>query len=123
MHPTVKAELTRMRGNIPTMIDGGRIVPKSPHVCTWDDGRPCCPDWVNHEFAMIADKAGVTATLHDLRRSLSTLLQRTGVDRSVVKDLGGGSDVKVVEKHDTGDIQPAPERAMDRLAKAGGGVK
>jgi len=35
-----------------------------------------------------------------------------------VKDLGGWSDVKVVEKHYTGSVLPAPKAAMERVAKA-----
>jgi len=52
----------------------------------------------------------------DLRRSFSTLAQRAGVDRHVVKDLGGWSTVGVVEKHYTGDVSPVYRAAMDRIA-------
>ena len=55
-------------------------------------------------------------SLHDLRRSFSTLAQRAGVDKYTVKDLGGWSVVSVVEKHYTGDVQEVHRRAMDRFA-------
>ena len=44
-------------------------------------------------MARIVKRAGIAyCTLHDLRRSFSTLAQRAGVDRYTVKDLGGWSD-------------------------------
>ena len=51
-------------------------------------------------------------TLHDLRRSFSTLAQRVGLDRATVKDLGGGSTTGVVEKYYTGDISKTHRRAV-----------
>ena len=59
---------------------------------------------------------GAPHSLHDLRRSFSTLAQRAGVDKYTVKDLGDWSVVSVVEKHYTGDVQEVHRRAMDRIA-------
>ena len=73
--------------------------------------------WVTHEFANLVKKAKIDyCTLHDLRRSFSTLAQRAGVDKYTVKDLGGWSVVSVVEKHYSGDVFEAHRRAMDRIA-------
>jgi hypothetical protein len=38
------------------------------------------------------------------------------VDRSIVKDLGGWSNVNVLERHYTGDVSEAHRRAMDKIA-------
>ncbi len=80
-----------------------------PHVSAWPDGQPYKPDWITHRFATAAKDARIKASIHDLRRSFSTLAQRAGVDRLTVKDLGGWSSVTVVEKHYTGEIQPVLE--------------
>lgn len=68
-------------------------------------------------FAGLVTKAKVKhATLHDLRRSFSTMAQQAGIDRHVAKDVGGWSTVGVVEKHYTGDVSPVYRAAMDRIA-------
>jgi integrase len=120
MHPTVKYELVKLRATAPTRIEKGKVIPKSAYVFVWESGEPLKPDWVTHQFARIAKIAGIAATIHDLRRSFSTLAQRAGVDRMTVKDLGGWSSVTVVEKHYTGEIQPALEKAMEKIAKSQG---
>ncbi|MBT3199119.1 MAG: tyrosine-type recombinase/integrase [Phycisphaerales bacterium] len=84
------------------------------------DGRPFKPDWVTHEFVRLRKRTTVAhCTFHDLRRSFSTLAQRRGVDRNIVKDLGGWSVVSVLEKHYTGEMFEAHRRAMDMIAEAG----
>jgi integrase len=55
-----------------------------------------------------------------LRRNELVNLRWAGVDRNIIKDLGGCSSVTVVEKHYTGDVAPAYRDAMDRMAKAAG---
>lgn len=120
MHPIVRRELAAMRKDLPTMVEDGRAVPKHPHEFAWEDGQPYKPDWITHRFAKAAKDSGVSASIHDLRRSFSTLAQRAGVDRFTVKDLGGWSSVTVVEKHYTGEIKPVLERAMDLIARAQG---
>ena len=82
--------------------------------------KPPLPFTPGAEIAGIVKAAGITATIHDLRRSFSTLAQRAGVDRMTVKDLGGWSSVAVVEKHYTGEIKPVLERAMELIARAQG---
>lgn len=70
------------------------------------------------EFAKLVTKSGIAScTLHDLRRSFSTLAWRAGVDKYTVKDLGGWSAVSVVERHYTGDVSEAHRRAMKRIAE------
>jgi hypothetical protein len=54
-----------------------------------------------------------------MRRSFSTPAQRKGVDKYMVKDLGGWSAVSVVERHYTGEAPEAVQKAMDRIAAAG----
>lgn len=55
--------------------------------------------------------------IHDLRRPFTVIAQRAGVDRHVVKNLGGWSSVVAVERHYTGDVAPAYRQAMDRIAR------
>ncbi len=117
MHPAVAEALGRLWAGVPKRIAGGRVVPKIEHVFTWPDGKPFRADWLSVKFAALVRSAGIAhCTLHDLRRSFSTLAQRAGVDRSLVKDLGGWSCLSVVEKHYTGDVTPALRRAMRRIA-------
>ena len=66
------------------------------------------------------ERAGIPhCTLHHLRRSFSTLAQRKGIGRDIVKDLGDWSCIGVVEKHYTGEVDEALKRAMDRIAAMG----
>jgi len=102
----------------PQIIDAGKARPKFPHVFAWPDGRALEPGYLSKRFAKAAKAAGVKATLHDERRSWSTLAQAAGVDKMTVKDLGGWSDVKVVEKHYTGSVLPAHRAAMERIGRA-----
>jgi integrase len=82
--------------------------------------RPIKPNWLTREFGRLVKKAGIAAcTIHDLRRSWSTLAQRAGIDRFTVKDLGGWSSVSVVERHYTGDVSVTHRRAMDKIAGVG----
>jgi integrase len=120
MHPTVKRELKALRKDIPTVVKDGRAEPKYPHLFTWPDGSPYLGDWVSHEFSRIAERAKVDCTFHDLRRSFSTLAQRAGVDRNVIRDLGGWSSVKVLERHYLGEIPTVHKQAMQRIARAQG---
>ncbi len=72
---------------------------------------------MSREFARLVNTYGIApCSLHDLRRSFSTLAQRAGIDKYTVKDLGGWSVVSVVEKHYTGDVQEVYRRAMDKIA-------
>ena len=101
------------------MVQDGKVVPRHVHVFTLPDGKPYRPDWVTHEFERLVSKAGIAhCTLHDLRRSFSTIAQRAGVDKYTVKDLGGWSVVSVVEKHYTGDVSIAHRKAMARIANS-----
>ncbi len=85
------------------------------------DGQAFRRDWITHWFNGLVKDAGIPyCSLHDLRRSFSTLCQRAGIDRHIVKDLGGWSCVAVVERHYTGDIAPIHRQAMARVALAQG---
>lgn len=117
MHPAVKEILDRMWATVPKVVMDGQIQPKAPHVFTWPGREPFVADWLTHAFAALVKKAQIPpCTLHDLRRSFSTLAQRAGVDKHTVKDLGGWSVVSVVEKHYTGDVSEVHRRAMKRIA-------
>lgn len=119
LDPAVAAVLGQLWRETPKRIEGGAAVPVSPYVFTWPDGKPFKNDWVTHEFKRLVGLAGIAkCTIHDLRRSFSTLAQRAGVDRSVVKDLGGWSSLSVVEKHYTGNVSQAHRSAMERIAAA-----
>lgn len=113
MSSDVKANLAALLDGVAKIVEGGGQQPKYPHVFTWDNGQPFKPDWLTHEFARLAKLARVPhCTLHDLRRSWSTILQRAGVDRSLVKDLGGWSTLSVVERHYTGEVDERHREAM-----------
>jgi integrase len=119
MRDVVWQELQALHGDVPKVLDAGSLRPKHPHCFTWDHGVPYLADWVTHEFARIVKRAGIPrCTPHDLRRSFSTLAQRAGVDKSVVKDLGGWSCVRVAENHYTGDVSEVLQRAMKQIAGA-----
>ena len=94
-------------------------MPESLYAFAWPDGKPFKANWVTHWFEGLVKAAKIAdCSIHDLRRSFSTLGQRAGVDRHIIKDLGGWSSVTVVEKHYSGDISPVYREAMDRIAKA-----
>ncbi len=120
MHPNVRRELAALRTDAPVLVQDGRAEPKHPHVFCWPDGSPYLGDWISHEFARVAKRAKVDCTIHDLRRSFSTLAQRAGVDKYTVKDLGGWSAVSVVERHYTGEIPTVLEEAMQKIVRAQG---
>ena len=118
MHPLVHTAISQLWEQTPKLVENGGIRSASPHVFCWPDGRSLKRDWVSREFAKLVEMAGVSAcTIHDLRRSFSTLAQRAGVDKHIVKDLGGWSVVSVVEKHYTGELSEVYRRAMDKIAK------
>ena len=99
------------------MVVAGQVVPKPVYVFTWPNGDAYKPNWVTQAFARLVKKAGIAhCTMHDLRRSFSTIAQRAGVDKYTVKDLGGWSVVSVVERHYTGDVSSVHREAMDRIA-------
>jgi len=117
MHPDVYEALSGLAKDTPSRIEDGRVVRALPYVFSWPDGKPYKGDWLSRWFAGRVKAAKVKrCTLHDLRRSFSTLAQRAGIDRHVVKDLGGWSCVSVLERHYTGDIAPVYRAAMDRMA-------
>jgi integrase len=121
MREAVRTGLRALYDGVPKVVEGGAVKPKHPHCFTWADGKPYRPDAVTHRFAEIRKAAGIAAcTLHDLRRSFSTLAQRAGIDKATVKDLGGWSTIGVVEKHYTGETPEVFQRAMARLETAEG---
>lgn len=116
----VKANIEALAKDAPRIVSGGQQAMKYPHVFTWPGGRPFKPDWVTHAFAAMVKAAGIPhCTPHDLRRSFSTIMQRRGVDRSTVKDLGGWSATSVIEKHYTGDVSEALHAAMRKREAVG----
>jgi len=107
-----------LHAETPKRIEGGQVVTTIPHVSTWPSGQAHKPDCVTRTFTALVKKSGIVyCTPHDLRRSFSTIAQRAGVDRSIVKDLGGWSEISVLEKHYTGDVSEARRRAMETIAK------
>ncbi len=76
-----------------------------------------CPGGLGHLRVQATREEGASRSLHDLRRSFSTLAQRAGVDKYTVKDLGGWSVVSVVERHYTGDVSEAHRKAMQTIAE------
>jgi len=119
MDAEVYTALAQLWADTPRRLEIGGAVAVNPFVFTWPNGEPFKVDWLTHEFETLVDDAKIApCTLHDLRRSFSTIAQRAGVDRSIVKDLGGWSSLSVVEKHYSGNIQPAYEAAMEKIRKA-----
>ena len=119
MHPDVHEALNGLAKDAPSRVVDGQVVPARTYVFAWPDGKKYKGDWLSRWFAGRVKAAKVKrCTLHDLRRSFSTLCQRAGIDRHVVKDLGGWSCVSVLERHYSGDISPVYRAAMDRLAGA-----
>jgi len=119
MHSEVREALTWLWETTRKQVQDGAIVAANPHVFTWPDGRPFKPDWVSRRFADLVARSGVAScTLHDLRRSWSTLNLRAGIDKHTVKELGGWPDVSVVERHYAGDVSEAHRRAMKRREEA-----
>lgn len=101
---------------VPQRIHRGRLVAKWPHVVTDPHGAPLKEDWLTHHFAKIVERAGIDkCTLHDLRRSFSTLAQRQGLAASDVMALGGWSCEAVVRKHYTGEVSAGHRKMIDRL--------
>ncbi|MDM8008617.1 MAG: tyrosine-type recombinase/integrase [Phycisphaerae bacterium] len=121
LHPEAREALAKLWEATPKIVEGGAVKPKFPHVFVWpEDGRQYHPDWVSHYFASLVEEAGLPAcSIHDLRRSFSTLAQRAGVDKYTVKDLGGWSAVSVVERHYTGEVSSVLKEAMNRIVAAG----
>ncbi len=118
MHPDAQAVLSELYKQVPKVVRDGQIAPRSIYAFTWPDGTPFRADWATCEFRRLMKKAGLAhCTLHDLRRSFSTLAQRAGVDKYTVKDLGGWSVVSVVERHYTGDVSEALRKAMQTIAE------
>ena len=121
MAGAVKKELAQLYESVPKIVENGTRRPKYPHVFTWPNGVQFKDTWVTHEFARIVKKTTIPhCTLHDLRRSFSTLAQRAGVDKATVKDLGGWSTIGVVEKHYTGDTSGVLRSAMNKIAQIQG---
>lgn len=120
LHPEALQALRGLWAKTDQTVSGGREVPKHPHVFARAAGEPYKADWVSREFRAVVERAGVeSCTCHDLRRSFSTHAQRAGVDKYVVKDLGGWSSVAVVEAHYTGEIDQVYREAMDKIVAAG----
>lgn len=116
----VKRNLQAVHNDAPKILDGGKVAMKYPHVFVWPNGNPYKPDWLTHAFAKLVEAAGIPhCTPHDLRRSFSTLMQRAGVDKATVKDLGGWSAISVIERHYTGNIDEALHAAMRKREAAG----
>ena len=119
LHPQAREALQGLWAMMPKKVDGGRAVAAHTHVFCWPNGEPFKHGWASRQFTALVGKAKIpTCSLHDCRRSFSTLAQRAGIDRITVKDLGGWSTVSVVEKHYTGEVPEVFKKAMDRLAQA-----
>lgn len=79
-------------------------------------GRPWNPDQTGERFGRLVRHVGIAScTLHDLRRSFSTLLQRAGIDVGTVQLLGGWSSIEVVRRHYTGDLHGHLASAMSQM--------
>lgn len=86
------------------------------HVFANNKGGHWHPDTVGGRFTRLVQQVGVArCTLHDLRRSFSTLAQRRGVDVPTIMRLGGWSSAAVVAAHYTGDLHGHLAATMARL--------
>ena len=119
LRQVAKEQLEALYADVSKLVVDGEVRPKFPHCFTWDDGKQYRADWVTCEFSRIAKRAGIPhCSLHDLRRSFSTLAQRAGIDVGTVKNLGGWSTIGVVEKYYTGEVPELSQRAMAKLDAA-----
>jgi len=92
------------------------MVLKWPYVLTWEvDRRLLTAEWLSRRFADLVGPAGIAhCTLHDLRRSFSTLAQRAGIDAATVQKLGGWSSVDVVREYYTGSVTAGHRAAVGK---------
>lgn len=110
--------LRELHDAVPKVVREGNEEPAAPHCFTRDGAQPLRSAWITRWFGQLVNRAGIArCTLHDLRRSWSTLAQRAGVDRNVVKELGGWSDVRVVERHYSGEIPEVFRRATETIER------
>jgi integrase len=117
MHPEARNALAELWAAAPKRVEDGRVVVARPYVFAQPNGEKLKGDWVSRRFKEVRTRARLRrCTIHDLRRSWSTLAQRAGIDKATVKDLGGWSEVSVVERHYTGDVSEVHRRAMRRMA-------
>ena len=118
-HPRAREAMQGLWAKTPKKIDNGQAVSAHTYVFCWPNGEPFKHGWASRQFTDLVGKAKIApCSLHDCRRSFSTLAQRAGIDRNTVKDLGGWSALSVVEKHYTGEVPEVFERAMAQIAKA-----
>lgn len=77
MTEAVKSVLAALHAKVPKVLDRGMYLPRHPHCFSWPDGRQFKTAWVGRRFGALVEAAGIPhCTIHDLRRSFSTLAQR-----------------------------------------------
>ena len=116
LHIEAHTALSELWDKARKIIRDGQAQPRCAYVFCHAGGMRYSPDWIDRELKPTRLRARVRdCTIHDLRRSFSTLAQRAGVDPHVVQALGGWSTVGVVKEHSTGDVSEAHRSAMDKI--------
>lgn len=82
------------------------------------EGRPLNRSWVSHEFARIADRAGVDVTFHGLRHGQASLLVALGVHPRVIQERLGHSTVTMTMDRYAHVARESDREAAQLLDKA-----
>lgn len=92
---------------------------ESDYVCTWEDGRPIPPKYVNKKMSRIYKKLDIPKIrFHDLRHTHATLLLKSNVNIKVIQERLGHSRVSITldtYSHLTDDMQKEAADTMDSL--------
>lgn len=120
LHEEAQEAMSKLWASVPKLVKDGRVCSKHDHVFCQPEAPKLTGRWVTNEFQQAVLRAGLPHfTLHDLRRTWATNLLNAGVDKYTVKDLGGWSDVKVIEGFYQGDISAWNVAAMRRVISVG----
>lgn len=97
----------------------GRCYQNYHFVLSWEDGRPCEPNWIYQALQRQLKKAGLPhIRVHDLRHTAATLLLRQGVDIKLVSRQLRHHDVMITQnlyQHVTEELAKKSAYAMDAL--------
>ena len=82
------------------------------------EGRPINRSWLGHEWARIADRAGVDVTFHGLRHGQASLLVALGVQPKVISERLGHSTIAMTMDRYAHVTKEADRDAARQLDKA-----
>ena len=92
---------------------------ESDYVCTWEDGRPVPPKYVNKKMSRLYERLEIPKIrFHDLRHTHASLLLKSKVNIKVIQERLGHSRVSITldtYSHLTDDMQQEAADKMDSL--------